>query len=61
MTPLYKNTNPTLRRLTQYNKYILLYYNFYIHKLSKKIYNIYTILTIYKNTNASLRRLTKHI
>lgn len=41
MTPLSRDAGPALRRLAQYNKCVLLYYDFYIHKLSKGIYDRY--------------------
>lgn len=41
MTPLCRDAGPALRRLAQYNKCVLLYYDFYIHKLSKGIYDRY--------------------
>lgn len=59
MTPLCRDAGPALRRLAQYNKCILLYYDFYIHRLSKGIYD--TMLIVCRDAGASLRRLAGHV
>lgn len=61
MTPLSRDAGPALRHLAQYNKCVLLYYDFYIHRLSKGIYDIYTMLTVCRDAGASLRRLAGHV